>query len=175
MNECFGVWNSIEEIDYNALPNQFVLKPTNGSGDIVICKNKSYFNWEEAKRTLTKYSKTDIKTNLFRDYYANNLMRFISEMYRGKLCEFELDPSGQGINYKNFAEMIYLYYISKDCSPQDKIRLSSKMIERVRQSRFKQGKIDTEKAGGTAFYRNLFSEDILSLPESKFEAFLCEN
>lgn len=119
--------------------------------------------------------KTDIETNLFRDYYANNLMRFISEMYRGKLCEFELDPSGQGINYKNFAEMIYLYYISKDSSPQDKIRLSSKMIERVQQSRFKQGKIDTEKAGGTAFYRNLFSEDILSLPESKFEAFLCEN
>lgn len=41
------------EIDYDALPNQFVLKPTNGSGDIVICKNKSHFNWEEAKRTLT--------------------------------------------------------------------------------------------------------------------------
>ena len=48
LNECFGVWNSIEEIDYNALPNQFVLKPTNGSGDVVICKNKSHFNWEEA-------------------------------------------------------------------------------------------------------------------------------
>lgn len=42
--------------------------------------------------------KTDIETNLFRDYYANNLMRFISEVYRGKLCEYELDPSGQGIN-----------------------------------------------------------------------------
>ena len=134
----------------------------------------TYYSGDENSTEIFD-SKTDIETNLFRDYYANNLMRFISEMYRGKLCEFELDPSGQGINYKNFAEMIYLYYISKDSSPQDKIRLSSKMIERVQQSRFKQGKIDTEKAGGTAFYRNLFSEDILSLPESKFEAFLCEN
>ena len=134
----------------------------------------TYYSGDENSTEIFD-SNTDIETNLFRDYYANNLMRFISEMYRGKLCEFELDPSGQGINYKNFAEMIYLYYISKDCSPQDKIRLSSKMIERVRKSRFKQGKIDTEKAGGTAFYRNLFSEDILSLPESKFEAFLCEN
>lgn len=128
--------------------------------------------------------KTDIETNLFRDYYANNLMRFISEVYRGKLCEYELDPSGQGINYKNFAEMIYLYYISKDCSPQDKVRLSSEMISRVQESQFKQGHVDKNDVGGTVFYRgifrndnvgNLFSEDILSLEEMEFEKFICEN
>lgn len=128
--------------------------------------------------------RTDIETNLFRDYYANNLMRFISEVYRGKLCEYELDPSGQGINYKNFAEMIYLYYLSKDCSPQDKIRLSSEMIKRVQESGFKQGRADSGDGRGTDFYRgifrkenagNLFSEDILSLDESEFEKFLCEN
>lgn len=128
--------------------------------------------------------KTDIETNLFRDYYANNLMRFISEVYRGKLCEYELDPSGQGINYKNFAEMIYLYYISKDCSPQDKVRLSSEMIRRVQEHQFKQGHVNTSDVGGTVFYRNifksenagnLFSEDILSLDEAEFERFICEN
>lgn len=128
--------------------------------------------------------KTDIETNLFRDYYANNLMRFISEVYKGKLCEYELDPSGQGINYKNFAEMIYLYYISKDCSPQDKVRLSSEMIKRVQEHQFKQGHINTSDVGGTVFYRdifrnenvgNLFSEDILSLDEAEFERFICEN
>lgn len=128
--------------------------------------------------------KTDIETNLFRDYYANNLMRFISEVYRGKLCEYELDPSGQGINYKNFAEMIYLYYISKDCSPQDKVRLSSEMIKRVQEHQFKQGRVITSDIGGTVFYRgifrnenagNLFSEDILSLDETEFERFICVN
>lgn len=119
--------------------------------------------------------KTDVESNLFRDYYANNLMRFISQVYRGKLCEFELDPSGQGINYKNFAEMIYLYYIARDCSPQDKIRRSSEMIRRVQDSQLKQGKIDTDAAGGTVFYRDLFSEDILGKTESEFESFICEN
>ena len=128
--------------------------------------------------------KTDIETNLFRDYYANNLMRFISEVYKGKLCEYELDPSGQGINYKNFAEMIYLYYISKDCSPQDKIRLSNEMIRRVQESQFKRGRVNTNDIGGTVFYmgifqnknvENLFSEDILSLEEAEFEKFICEN
>ena len=128
-------------------------------------------------------SKTDIEVNLFRDYYANNLMRFISDEYQGKLCEFERDPSGQGINYKNFAEMIYLYYISKDCTPQDKIRLSSAMIKRVQDSQFRQDKngtvgdddTDTDKIRDTEAYRNLFSEDILGKTEEDFEAFICEN
>ncbi len=119
--------------------------------------------------------RTDVETNLFRDYYTNNLMRFISDDYRGRLREYELDPSGQGINYKNFAEMIYLYYISKDCSPQDKIRLSSDMIIRVKESNFKQGEIDTRKLGGTSFYKEIFTEDIIGKPDSEFERFICDN
>jgi hypothetical protein len=119
--------------------------------------------------------RTDVETNLFRDYYTNNLMRLISDSYRGRLCEYELNPSGQGINYKNFAEMIYLYYISKNCSPQDKIRLSTEMIKRVQESQFKRGKIDTEAVGGTAFYKDLFCEDILGQSEFDFENFICKN
>lgn len=128
---------------------------------------------------------TDIETNLFRDYYANNLMRFISEAYKGKLYEYELDPSGQGINYKNFAEMIYLYYISQECSSQDKIRLSGEMIKRVQEKQFKKGRPSPENGRrDTIFYRGffkndnadaLFSESILNLPEQEFEQFICDN
>lgn len=57
---------------------------------------------------------SDIEKNLFVDYYTNNLMRFITASYAGDLSTLELDPSGVGINYKNFAEMIYIYYISRD-------------------------------------------------------------
>ena len=134
----------------------------------------TYYSGDEDTAEIIDF-RTDIETNLFRDYYANNLMRFISDVYRGRLCEFEVDPSGQGINYKNFAEMIYLYYISKDCSPQDKIRLSSEMIKRVQDSQLKQGKKDTDAIGGTVFYRDLFCEDILIKPESEFEEFICKN
>ncbi len=134
----------------------------------------TYYSGDEDTAGIIDF-RTDIETNLFRDYYANNLMRFISDVYMGRLCEFEVDPSGQGINYKNFAEMIYLYYISKDYSPQAKIRLSSEMIKRVQNSQLKQGKKDTDTIGGTVFYRDLFSEDILSKPESEFEKFICEN
>lgn len=35
-----AVYNRVEEIDFDALPNQFVLKCTHDSGGIVICKDK---------------------------------------------------------------------------------------------------------------------------------------
>lgn len=135
---------------------------------------------------------SDIEKNLFRDYYINNFMRFILDAYKKDKSKYELDPSGQGINYKNFAEMIYIYYISRDFDPEDpvrdrreRIRSSNEMIARVKEKQFAQGHIDTKKAGGTKFYKgrffrdekikNLFSEDILSYDEEQFEEFICEN
>ncbi|MGN0484737.1 MAG: hypothetical protein ACI4HI_14405 [Lachnospiraceae bacterium] len=124
--------------------------------------------------------KTDIETNLFRDYYTNNFMRFISEEYKEKPTGYDLDPSGQGINYKNFAEMIYLYYISQDDSPQEKIRLSSEMIQEVQTKQFKSGGLDTKEKGGTVYYRRffkqeMFDEDVFRLSQEEFKEFLLEN
>lgn len=130
---------------------------------------------------------TDIEKNLFRDYYTNNLMRFVSSAYQQKHCKFDLDPSGQGINYKNYAEMVYLYYITKDISPLEKIKYASEMIDRLPE--IQKEYVETEKISkntepvGTAFYRkkfknnsveDLFSEDVLSLPEEKFIEFICK-
>lgn len=51
-----GVWNSFDEIDFDTLPNQFVLKTTHGGGSagVVICKNKESFDKESAKTKLEK-------------------------------------------------------------------------------------------------------------------------
>lgn len=48
-----GVWEKAEDIDFDALPDQFVLKCNNDSGGIVICKDKSKLNKEEAIRLLS--------------------------------------------------------------------------------------------------------------------------
>lgn len=57
-----GVWNSFDEIDFNKLPNQFVLKTTHGGGGmaVVICKDKNNFNRQRAKQILDKSLKSDI-------------------------------------------------------------------------------------------------------------------
>ena len=41
-----GVWDDFDEIDFEKLPNQFVLKTNNGGGNmgVIVCKNKSLLN-----------------------------------------------------------------------------------------------------------------------------------
>lgn len=43
LNECYGVFDKPEDIDFAKLPNQFVLKDTLGGGgnSVIICKDKS--------------------------------------------------------------------------------------------------------------------------------------
>jgi len=47
-----GVWRSPSEIDFNSLPNQFVLKWNHDSGSIIICKNKNNINLSQIKKQL---------------------------------------------------------------------------------------------------------------------------
>jgi hypothetical protein len=44
-----GVWDNFDEIDFDALPNQFVLKANHGCGWMVIVKDKSRFDRAAAK------------------------------------------------------------------------------------------------------------------------------
>lgn len=78
-----GVWNSTDEIDWDALPNQFVLKTTHGGGgcDVIICKDKATFDKDAAKEKLNKSLKSDIYYN-FREWpYKNVPKRIIAEKF----------------------------------------------------------------------------------------------
>lgn len=116
---------------------------------------------------------SDIEKNLFTDYYCNNLMRCISAAYKTGASQFEADPSGQGINYKNFVEMIYLYFISSDYTPQEKISRSSKMINDVQNADFiiNHAVLNHD----TMHYKQIFTEDILNLSEDDFREFILRN
>lgn len=76
-----GIWDHYDEIDFNELPEKFVLKCTHDSGGIVICKSKEGLNRREAKRILTR----NLKHNFFwtgRDWpYKNVKPRIIAEKY----------------------------------------------------------------------------------------------
>ncbi|MBQ0062668.1 MAG: glycosyl transferase [Prevotella sp.] len=56
-----GIWNNFEEIDFNALPNEFILKATHNSGGIVICHDKKTFD----KETSSKILKNALKQNWY--------------------------------------------------------------------------------------------------------------
>ena len=77
----YGVWEHFDDIDFESLPEQFVLKCTHGSGDVVICKDKSQFNASTAKVKLEKSLKTDYY-KISREWpYKNVKPRIIAEKY----------------------------------------------------------------------------------------------
>ena len=50
--DCYGVWNSIHEIDFAALPEKFVIKCTHDSGSTHIITEKSKTNLDEICKDL---------------------------------------------------------------------------------------------------------------------------
>lgn len=76
-----GVWDRAEDIDFDALPNQFVLKCTHDSGGLVICRDKSQLDIEGAKKKLNKALKNNFYYS-FREWpYKNVKPRIIAECY----------------------------------------------------------------------------------------------
>lgn len=76
-----GVWNFADEIDFDFLPNQFVLKCTHDSESVTICKNKAEFDIQAAKKKLNAC----LQKNMFlwgREWpYKNVKPRIIAEAY----------------------------------------------------------------------------------------------
>lgn len=94
--KTLGVWNKFEEIDFNTLPNQFVLKCTHDSGGLVICKDKTNFDINKAKQIINN----SLNTNYFyhsREWpYKDIKPRIIAE-------EYIENEEGQLPDYKFFS------------------------------------------------------------------------
>ncbi len=82
-----GVYNNFEELDFNKLPNQFILKPNHTSGDIFICRDKSEINYKELNRKIDGWLKRNYYW-LQREWPYKNIKPKI-------LCEkYMVDESG---------------------------------------------------------------------------------
>ena len=84
-SECIiptiGVYDNFDEIDFNCLPNQFVIKCTHDSGGLVIVKDKNKLDIKSARRKINK----SLKKNFYylgREWpYKNVKPRIIIEKY----------------------------------------------------------------------------------------------
>lgn len=76
-----GVWDHFDEIDFDQLPDKFVLKTNHsgGSSGVVICRNKSKFNKERAKIRLEKSLKQSVYHTLREWPYKNIQPKIFAE------------------------------------------------------------------------------------------------
>lgn len=53
----YGVWDNFEDIDFDSLPDKFVLKTTHDQGGVVICDDKKKFDYQNAKKKFKVHYK----------------------------------------------------------------------------------------------------------------------
>lgn len=90
-----GVWDSVDEIDWESLPKQFVLKCTHDSGGLVVCRDKNKLDKEAAIKKLKKSFKVKFYYSTREWPYKNVKPRVIAEKYME-------DSSGELTDYKYF-------------------------------------------------------------------------
>lgn len=77
-----GTWDCFDDIDFNVLPNQFVLKTNHGSGTNIIVKDKSTFNIKAARSTVKNWMKTNYAyTTGFEMHYSDIKPKILIEKY----------------------------------------------------------------------------------------------
>lgn len=91
-----GVWDKFDDIDFDSLPDQFVLKCTHDSGGLVICKDKRTLDLAKARQKIESSLQTDYYTAGREWPYKDVPRRIIAEKY------MEDSKTGELRDYKFF-------------------------------------------------------------------------
>lgn len=116
---CLGIYDSVDDIDIDALPERFVLKCTHDSGSVEICKDKSSFDIEGARHRLAQAMKRNYYATYREWPYKYVKPRIIAEGYL----------EGDGGDLKDYKVMCF--------------NGEAKIIE-VHENRFVEGKVHTQ-------------------------------
>lgn len=94
LNDLLAVYDKPEDIEWEQLPDRFVLKPTHDSGHVIVCKDKAELNKKKTINSLHKW--------LSFDYFKVGEWQYAST--KKIICEKYLEDShGQGLtDYKIF-------------------------------------------------------------------------
>jgi len=85
-----GVYESVSEIDFEKLPEKFIMKATHGCGWNIICRDKQHFDIEDAKQKLTRWLNTN--------FYDFELEWQYKDMKPRIICETLLErPDGRDL------------------------------------------------------------------------------
>lgn len=103
-----GMYNKVDQIDFDKLPRRFVIKSTHASGLNFICLNKETLDLESLKKTLRKWLSTDYGAKTVEPHYSKIKPGLIIEDYVG-------DENGLPLEFKIHVfngKARYLYVVS---------------------------------------------------------------
>lgn len=111
LNECYGVYDRAEDVDFDALPDSFVLKDTLGGGglSVILVPDKSRMDREAVRRQMQEWTEKKRVRSGGREwpYYSGKKHRIIAEKYLAQ-------PDGDLPDFKFFCfdgKVRYMYYM----------------------------------------------------------------
>lgn len=81
----YGVYNNFDDIDFEKLPDQFVMKCTHACAFNEIVKDKSKIDFSQLRKKFNKWLKTNYGKKTVEMHYSPIKPRIIIEKYIGKL------------------------------------------------------------------------------------------
>ncbi len=94
--KLYGVWQNADDIDFDSLPNKFVLKTNHGAGTILIVDDKSKLNVPDARRQLNQWLREKYGYKTFEPHYLKIKPLIIAE----ELLENDSSFSSSLVDYK---------------------------------------------------------------------------
>ncbi len=123
----------------------------------------------------------DVEKNLFVDYYCDNLTRYIYLEDGGKSGNSDNEPSGMGLNPKNYVDVLFIYYLNiEGMEASQKISKFYTMLNKVKNEWKKQYPyIEVQKSVyenlPTGVYRDHIITMTNGMDEEAFEKYLLSN
>lgn len=77
----YGVWEKFDDIDFESLPNRFVLKCTHNSGGVIVCMDKQSFDIDKARKVIEDCLRENYYWHSREWQYKNVKPRIIAEEY----------------------------------------------------------------------------------------------
>lgn len=92
-----GLWENFDDINFETLPNQFVLKCTHDSGGVIICRDKKGFDIEAARKIIQRSMQSNFYYRMREWPYKGVKHRIIAEEYLSSL-----EKATELVEYKFF-------------------------------------------------------------------------
>ena len=84
LNDLYGVWERVDDIEWEKLPSAFVLKCNHGCGYNFLCPDKTAVNKNDIFSTLRKWMQEDFWLRFAELQYRDIPKRIICEKYLGE-------------------------------------------------------------------------------------------
>ncbi len=81
LNDLIGVYDNVDQININELPNSFVLKCNHAAGYNIICEDKNKIDWNKKQKQLKNWMKTDYWKYVAEMQYKKIEKKIICEKY----------------------------------------------------------------------------------------------